>query len=222
MSTETPPLVVFSQCSECGESFTGMPESGICVECGQKAKRKAEAERFKGLTRYQHLIRAGAPERIARTEFTDQIKSDRAGRSLALRWDGEPWSLFIFGPNGTGKTMLACEVLHLALRQRFGGRFVRASRVPGYYFSGEQEDIRKMHRLYTAGCLVVDELGRGHPGGGWAALGELIGNRYDSERMTIVTSNDDLETVAEHDPHLADRLNDGLLVHLGGESLRGR
>jgi hypothetical protein len=51
--------------------------------------------------------------------------------------------------------------------------------------------------------------------------GKAISYTADHERATVITSNLGLTQLAEHDAHMADRLSEGLVLRLSGESRRG-
>ena len=85
------------------------------------------------------------------------------------------------------------------------------------YFSG---DGTEADRLEIAKLLVLDDLGRGHLGRSWEAIGELLAARYDAELPTLISTNLALGQIAETDAHVADRLSEGLVIAMLGESRR--
>lgn len=215
----------FYTCEGCWKRFTSL-FSGLCQSCLQDRNREHErkyeeaALEARRQDRQGTLSRAGVPSRHAKLEF-DSPKvwpSDpRCPDMLLSSWNGEPWSVLLTGPTGTGKTSLAVELLLRWLCYPGAGRFVRARRLPGLYFSDDASEIRD---LETVGLLIVDDLGRGHLGRAWEAVGEIMNSRYDEELSTIITSNLGLAEIAEHDAHMADRLSEGLVIRIGGDSRR--
>lgn len=213
-------------CQTCGVPGTWGGE--MCEDCAT-AEKAAREERVRERELEQHrtdpaglLIRAGVPRLLAETEFEEPSAwpSDPRRSNLILRdWEGDPALVFLGGPTGTGKSMQACYLLRRHLVGGGLGGFIRARRVPGAYFG--DADSGRAGLLESVNLLVLDDLGRGHPGGGWGAVGELIASRYGDKLPTIISSNLSLPEINSFDPHLASRLRDGLIMVLGGKDRRG-
>lgn len=107
---------------------------------------------------------------------------------------GERPSLYIAGPIGTGKTMLAsCLSLDLIRRGRSVrwsnvGDLLRSLRASFNSRDVSEEDI--IDRYVSAPILVLDDLGKERPTE-WAAeqLFAIFNRRYDYNKPTIVTTN---------------------------------
>lgn len=108
----------------------------------------------------------------------------------------QPW-LYLSGPVGTGKTLLAA----LALRQLVErlGAYVNYSLPPAHMglFTKARAMIRSL-RPYGAGIekylnvnvLVLDDIGTERPTDfSYGALLDVLDERYDNRRTTIITSN---------------------------------
>lgn len=215
----------FFACEGCGESYTSL-FTGLCRGCLLKRRKDLERKRREvAVERSRHdrqgtLIGAGVPSRHAKLVFQSPETwpfDPRCADLLLSEWEGNPWAALLIGPTGTGKTSLAVELLFRRLCLPCPGRFVRAGNLPNLYFSNEATGTAD---LETVGLLVIDDLGRGHQGRAWEAVGEVMNSRYDDERATIVTSNLGLAEIAEQDAHMADRLSEGLVIRIGGESRR--
>lgn len=104
--------------------------------------------------------------------------------------------LFIYGDFGTGKTSLAVIVMKKALYRNLNPFFVRASWLPKVviekprvnYLTGD--DVLVKDICETCDVLVIDNLNE-ELAGKWqsTALEDLIRDRYEEKKMTIVTSN---------------------------------
>jgi hypothetical protein len=138
-------------------------------------------------------------------------------------WQGVPWSVFLTGSTGVGKSFLATELLwrnHVRPLGLRSARFIRASRVPRLVFGGERPGDAEVPPLVDVEVLVIDELGLGHPRGAWEALDDVIGQRWEMQHPTIVTSRWTLAEVAAEAVSAADRLAEGLVVTVRGRSRR--
>lgn len=213
------PNSAFSPCRDCDEQYMGLTD-GLCPECSKKRRREADLESLRS-NRERTLQRAGVPSRFARLSFrqpkawpTDYRRPDL----LLSQWNGEPWSVLLTGPPGTGKTSFAVELLFVWLCRPDSGRFIRAGDLPRIYFGG---DALAFDQLKTVAFLAIDDLGRGTPGRAWEAVSEIVSARYDEEVATIITTNLGMEGIASHGGHMADRLTDGLVMRVSGHSRRG-
>ena len=107
--------------------------------------------------------------------------------------------LYLWGPAGSGKTLLACICLHeLMLKYAQGGLFVDLSRQffqrlrSSYDISDESYGTtrRILDELIEIPFLVIDDFGT-QRNTEWESemLYNLIDSRYEEERLTIITSN---------------------------------
>lgn len=140
-----------------------------------------------------------------------------------------PWPWFVFGPAGTGKTCAALCLLDHAtgkyytatewsdlLNRAREGRVssVDADRCPLF-----PEDLWK--EVARAPLVVIDELGSRQQTSDhqYDAVKRILDDRWG--KPTVYLSNLTLASVAQvYDDRLADRLAEGTVTHLDGESRR--
>jgi hypothetical protein len=213
------------RCRQCGRQEFGLVEE-LCVECERRSRAAANAAKRLAAAlgdRAGSLAALGVPPKYCERFVEPQRwPRDPKVRLDIGRWQGVPWSLFLTGNTGVGKSFLATELLwrnHVQPSGLRSARFVRASRVPGLVFNRERGDL-ELPRLVDVEVMVIDELGLGHPSGGWEALDDLIGQRWEFQYPTIVTSRWTLAQVAEEAVSAADRLAEGLVVTVEGRSRR--
>lgn len=208
-----------SRCNEPQRSFGKPPENLICHDCMKQQDAADERWRRRNrpaATKGDWQKDAGIPERFIQKRFV-------APKPWPLgldRWLGSPWSVALIGSVGVGKSFLAAELaVRVGLDREVRGLWIRAAEVP--YLAYSQG---RAYELATFPVLVLDDLGRGHVGGGWEAVTEVVSMRYDRLLPTIITSNMSFgDLAAEHGGRveaLADRFREGISVNLVGDSRR--
>jgi DNA replication protein DnaC len=192
-----------------------------CPDCAAEAAEKRLLERRRA-NRATVLARAAVPTRFHAPVSNLRWPRDPRHRDRSLEaWRGEPWSVTLHGQPGVGKSQMAVELLYrwqcedAALRDPF---FVRAGALVRAIVQGEGEAER------ARGCplLLLDDLGQGMGNRtAWLVVAEILAERYDRERPTLITTN--LRQTALERAHAptADRLLDGLICELQGASHRG-
>lgn len=152
----------------------------------------------------------------------------------------DAWGLLMLGNVGRGKsqaaTWLHTRMRHEALREaQAPGVYQRAGevlwlRAPLLARLDYRERAGVLNRCARAYGLVVDELG-GEAGQQGEALSDMLEERGDAERRTVITTNLERAAFGErYGDRLVDRLRAGgrdehggarWAVEIGGESLRG-
>lgn len=218
----------WKKCRGCEQLFAELPLSGYCPRCEDLLEREQEIASLPE-RREKLLRRCRVPGRYADTAFVEPSPwpVDDRGGSIAT-WNGEPWSLTLGGDVGTGKTMLAVELLWRDLvrcrRSSTKGKHLFVRGADAVRIAFDRDGSGDFDQLIRVRFLVLDDLGAGISGEAWAALDRLIGPRYDERRPTIITTNlgaGDLANVHDSGARLADRLSDGLWAHITGDSRRG-
>jgi len=134
--------------------------------------------------------------------------------------------LTLLGPPGSGKTHLALSIAWSWLE--------RGKTVLYYQVESLMDSLSKGYRIWESGnpdgyqsilaftlnasLLILDDFGVEQPTE-WAAtkLDQIIDDRYLNKKPLIITSNLALDRLS---PRVADRLREGTLIQLKGESFR--
>lgn len=120
-------------------------------------------------------------------------KIDRAAieELCSLEFLTETANVVLIGPNGTGKTMLAKNLVHLALLRGYSARFTTASAMLNDLAAQDSASAlqRRLRHYCRPGILAVDELGYlSYNARAADLLFEVVSRRY-HQRSTIITTN---------------------------------
>jgi DNA replication protein DnaC len=120
-------------------------------------------------------------------------KIDRAAveELCSLEFLTETANVVLIGPNGTGKTMIAKNLVHLALLRGHSARFTTASAMLNDLAAQDSASAlqRRLRHYCRPGILAVDELGYlSYNARSADLLFEVVSRRY-HQRSTIITTN---------------------------------
>ena len=185
-------------------------ESSILWTCRDPKTRRV----LKLISRKPLLVKqkaAGIPKqyRAARLHSWDESKSNPHTSAVVRSYVHQPnHSLFLTGPVGTGKTWAACCIGNELLEKGRAVKFVSAAdlllqiRDSFSYESGSE--LQVLQPLFRVEFLLLDELGdvcldRDPTASDFAAsrLLLLLDNRFRYDRVTLITSNLNLEGFTE-------------------------
>ena len=196
------------------DRFSGLAE----VIANAPATREEPTE-----THDEKCRRLRVPElyRGARLEDFNPGDFAEAG-TLGMLRDGSPRDVAILGPNGSGKTHLACAlairwdahfapVLEFLRHVRFGIR------------SREEPEAEIVQRAIDYRVLVLDDIASmARSEFGVGTILDVLSTRIGAKRPSIVTSHQSLKSIDRIDPSIADRLDDFEQVVFVCGSRRGR
>lgn len=184
-------------------------------------QRAAELKLFGLLSHWQEVEQSGWPETLINWEETERtqrslqrrLESAKLGRFKHLSEFDWSWSedshrevieewmtlnfmtdvtnLILCGPNGVGKSTLACNIGYQAVIQGHTALFITAAKMLGDLAAQEGDSAlqRRMKYYVNPSCLIVDELGYLSYSNRHAdLLFEIITRRYE-EKPTIITTN---------------------------------
>lgn len=158
------------------------------IERDEAEKQQREALR----KRKERLERAGVPLR-----YRDALHPD--ARYLARQVNnGE--SVFIYGPNGTGKTTLAMATVRFLLSYEVDAFCLSTYDLMDAMRSRKDEDRALFDRATSCGVLVLDDLGKEASNTPYACerLFAIIDKRDKEMKPVIITSNYKLSELAKN------------------------
>ena len=155
-----------------------------------------------------------------KTYFTPRINRDLDRLSIHVEEEDTKQilnggGLFLYGDPGTGKTLYACAVLLEVIKQRTiadrkrGGPDTFMFVTTANLFSSIKADFDKdtIGEISGKGALIIDDLDL-QRNSVWEVqtLLQIVNNRYEEMRPTIITSNYGLRKLAEVDDRLPSRI----------------
>ena len=183
------------ECSDCGDTGWVGAESGAercqCIVGGLARARRVRARvpaRYHGKS-----LRSFEPVNGSTEE------AHFACRNFVECWPDSLYmgkqGLMLIGAPGVGKTHLAVAALYGIIDKGADGQFVSALRLfrrlqSSYQGGGEENEWSILKPLLRADLLVLDDVGARRVTE-WShdVLTELVSERYDEEKATILTTN---------------------------------
>jgi len=154
-----------------------------------------EAERQRrSLERRLRNARLGRFKPLADFDWAWPTKIDRAQieELMTLRFLDEGANGILVGPNGIGKSMIAKNLAHQALRAGHTVRFTTASELLNDLAAQDSASAlqKRLRRYLRPRLLAVDELGYLAYGNHHAdLLFEVVSRRYNAEKPILLTTN---------------------------------
>lgn len=147
----------------------------------------------RSLERRLRSARIEAFKPIADFDWQWPTKIDRAAveELCTMEFLAERANVVLVGPNGTGKTMIAKNLVHLALLRGHSARFTTASAMLNDLTAQDSASAlsRRLRHYCRPGLLAVDELGYlSYNARAADLLFEVVSRRY-QQRSTIITTN---------------------------------
>lgn len=212
-------------CKRCGRAPQTWP--GVCDACD--AWVKAQSATIDNRTDDDRVLASGVPPVIAKAAWRHVRVSEEIVRTLRA-WTGDPTTVYLWGPAGTGKSCVASCIAQDWIRNRQGVRWLY---VPDWIdaLREAEQDGDPIHAVRavcnTAELVILDELiTRRVTDYGADRLLQVIEARTANERPTVITCNLPLHTtvsgpdVAKIDDRLASRISAGRQVHMAGKDRR--
>ena len=148
---------------------------------------------------------------------------------MSLEFIAEAVNIVLVGPNGTGKSTIAQNIVHHAVMQGHSALFVNAAQMLGELAAcdGDNALRRKLKHYAHPTILAIDEIGYLSYGNRHAdLLFEIVNRRYEN-KPTIITTNRPFTEWGEVFPNAAcvisivDRLiHHSEIIVIEGESYR--
>jgi len=226
------PPAVNPECTACGAELTyreldGWDADGklLCGACRERNREALERERLSAELQRRadniqaHLAsRCGVPKRYL--GCSQETWDGRFPVALAS-WNGDPDTVLLIGPTGTGKTHLAIATLRSWVLRGQDGLYL--SMVPALtLLKSDLERGRELLAVWAAQPLLVfDDFGR-EQRTDYAVdmIRYLVESRYNAMLPTIVTTNLSDNDLAKYDSPLASRLASGLVLKTTGRDRR--
>lgn len=111
--------------------------------------------------------------------------------------------LYLYGSLGTGKTYLAMAILNYFAKQNKKVAFVNCPNLAYQFYSSYTEDdnrATKLEQLRNAYCIVIDDIGAETYSSYFRdeILFPLLNDRMEKHKITLFTSNHDLNALNNH------------------------
>lgn len=151
-------------------------------------------------------------ESFCAQHFPPRLRQDILDLGLVFTYNERSPSQYIYGPVGTGKTVIAAfSAIYwykdLWLKGENGGKVFKFLSYPNLSYElkrtfndSKTSEFDVLATYMNADLLVLDDIGAGHKTGSDWALGllyVLINHRYEHMKQTIITSNYSLDELVD-------------------------
>lgn len=208
-------------CVNCKRQLTRYEYAmGACVTCMNEGKGTGEVVTTEDQERSmeEKLSACGVPKR----HQTNTAESWRGPWPLPVRsWYGDPWSVYLHGEPGTGKTHVATAILRQWIEAN--KMSVRWTTVADMIAAlKEANDKWAESQRYTfPTLLVLDDLDNSDMTP-WAReqVVAIIKRRYQEAKALVLTSNVPPSGLSDFDPSVVSRLSEGIVRKFEGDDYR--
>lgn len=133
----------------------------------------------------------------------DQSYKESIGKLVQWINNDKKRGLFLFGNLGSGKTHIAMSILNFYAKQSKKVAFVNCPNFAYQFYSSYSEDDKrevKLEQMKNAYCLVLDDIGAETYSSYFRdeVLFPLLNDRMEKQKLTIFTSNHNLDALSNH------------------------
>jgi predicted ATPase len=212
---------VSETCVNCKRTLTKYEYAmGACVSCMNEGKSSGQVITTDDQARQMHdrLSACGVP----RKHQDNTADSWRGAWPLPVKtWRGKPWSVYLHGETGTGKTHVATSLLRQWVDEsNLSVRWTTMAELL-MILKGSSDKWADAQRYISPKLLVLDEL-KNEDVTAWEReqVVYVIKRRYEEERALVVTSNASPVDLTGFEPSVVSRLAEGIVVHFEGPDYR--
>ena len=206
---------VSGTCEQHGESAVLLhPRHGrqdwYCTTCAEEVRREADqAAWLKSRAETLHRI-ATIPDKCVGQRFEAKTAAQRQIRVTVKAYRDmiagrRTWAvLTLMGKNGTGKTLLACELAqslidNLSMSVRYCTANQMVSEIQSAYNMEGKTEEGEILKFAQYDVLILDEIdAKRNSENASLLLTEVVNRRYNSERPVIVITNQPMEKLAQY------------------------
>lgn len=179
------------------------------------------------IARYYKYYEAGIPEKFITTtpaDFLNEVPARVKKYTNNLdEWFKKGVGLYLWGPNGTGKSLLSAEIAKFAIRKGYSVKFLSLEHFLKLTFenSPELEEIRQ------ADLIALEEIEKVYKPQKDNSFADIVFDdffrtRSNHRKVMCITSNCELKDLkGVHGKHIASLLKEDLIpVHVAGDDFR--